>query len=309
MKDFSFNTLSLRLRQKKFSIFQQKNILYCYKGLIGKITPLVVHFSMILVLFGTVIGSLFGLKSQELISKTEVFHIQNILNASNISVLPHLSNRINDFWINYTEKETISQFYSDLSILDENGHEIVQKTIFVNSPLIYKGIYYYQTDWELTGVRFKNDKGTVFEYPLVSLMVNKKKVWLTWISNKILFRDKLILIFDNLEGYGSIYDKNGIFIGNIELNEYYENIQMLDILPLTGLQIKTDPGIPFIYFGFFYLIISIFLSYKTYSQLWILQRNKRLFVGGEKISSTSIIDDHSFVLLLKRYQRQFSVAP
>ena len=74
---------------------------------------------------------------------------------------------------------------------------------------------------------------------------------------------------------------------------------MLDILPLTGLQIKTDPGIPFIYFGFFYLIISIFLSYKTYSQLWILQRNKRLFVGGT--TNRAIFDfELEFFKLIKK---------
>jgi cytochrome c biogenesis protein len=48
----------------------------------------------------------------------------------------------------------------------------------------------------------------------------------------------------------------------------------------TGLQIKTDPGIPIIYMGFFFLMISTLISYTTYSQIWIIQKKQKLFIGG-----------------------------
>jgi cytochrome c biogenesis protein len=41
-----------------------------------------------------------------------------------------------------------------------------------------------------------------------------------------------------------------------------------------------DPGIPFIYTGFGFLIISTLLSYLTYSQIWILQFSDQILVGG-----------------------------
>ena len=161
LNNFSFNKILFRIKDNKYSIFQQKNIIYCYKGLIGRIAPIIVHFSMILVLLGTIIGSLFGFKAQEIVPKTETFHIQNILNNGQLTVVPKTSARINDFWITYTKNKTISQFYSDISILDNQGNETNRKTISVNYPLISNNVYYYQTDWNLIGLRFQNLKNEI----------------------------------------------------------------------------------------------------------------------------------------------------
>jgi cytochrome c biogenesis protein len=173
LTNFSFNKILSMIKEEQYSIFQQKNIIYCYKGLIGRIAPIIVHFSMILVLLGTIVGSLFGFKAQEIVPKTEIFHIQNVLNNGQFTVIPNVSARINDFWITYTKNRTVSQFYSDISILNNYGTEITRKTISVNSPLVYKGIYYYQTDWNLIGLRFENlTKGSI-EYPLVNISNNQ----------------------------------------------------------------------------------------------------------------------------------------
>ena len=283
LNNFSFNKILLRIKKNKYSIFQQKNIIYCYKGLIGRIAPIIVHFSMILVLLGTIIGSLFGFKAQEIVPKTETFHIQNILNNGQLTIIPKTSARINDFWITYTKNKTISQFYSDISILDNQGNETTRKTISVNYPLIYKGVYYYQTDWNLIGLRFQNLDNEIVEYPLINILNNQNKVWLTWISNNSLLNDGIVAIIDNLEGYCSVYNETGQFLGNIELNEtvnFKRPITLLEIISSTGLQIKTDPGIPIIYLGFFFLMISTLISYITYSQIWIIQKNQKIFIGG-----------------------------
>ena len=283
LNNFSFNKIVSRIRENQYSIFQQKNILYCYKGLVGRIAPIIVHFSMILILLGTIIGSLFGFKAQEIIPKTENFHIQNILNTGSLTIIPKISARINDFWITYTTTKTISQFYSDISILNWDGNEKNRKTIYVNYPLIYKGVYYYQTDWNLIGLRFQNLKNQIIEYPLINILRNQDKVWLTWISNDQTLKNGNIIIIDNLEGYCSIYNERGQFLANIELNEkinFNQPITLLEIISSTGLQIKTDPGIPMIYSGFFFLMISTLISYITYSQIWIIQRDQKIFIGG-----------------------------
>ena len=283
LTNFSFNKIVSRIKQQQYSIFQQKNIVYCYKGLIGRIAPIVVHFSMILILLGTIVGSLFGFKAQEIVPKTENFHIQNILNNGPLTIVPKTSARINDFWITYTKKRTISQFYSDISILDNQGNETNRKTIYVNYPLIYKGVYYYQTDWNLTGLRFQNLNNQIIDYPLINILNNQDKVWLTWISNDQTLNNGIIIIIDSLEGYCSVYNELGQFLGNIELNEIFnskQSIGLIEIISSTGLQIKTDPGIPIIYSGFFFLMISTLISYITYSQVWIIQKNRKIFIGG-----------------------------
>jgi cytochrome c biogenesis protein len=283
LNNFSFNKILARLKNQKYSIFHQKNIVYCYKGLIGRIAPIIVHFSMILVLLGTIIGSLFGFKAQEIVPKTESFHIQNIVNNGPLTIIPKTAARVNDFWITYTKKKTISQFYSDISILNNQGTEIDRKTISVNYPLVYKGTYYYQTDWNLIGLRLQNFTNQIVEYPLINILNNQNKVWLTWISNTQLSTNGIILIIDNLEGYCSIYNNLGQFLGNIELNEavnFKQSFSLLEIISSTGLQVKTDPGIPMIYLGFFFLMISTLISYITYSQVWIIQKNQKIFIGG-----------------------------
>ena len=280
---FSFNKVLWRIKESKYSIFQQRNMIYCYKGLIGRVAPIIVHLSMILVLSGTLIGSLFGFKAQEIIPKTEIFHIQNVLNTGQLSIIPRTSARINDFWITYTKTKTISQFYSDISILDNRGNEKNRKTVSVNYPLVSNGIYYYQTDWNLIGLRFKNLKNEIIEYPLINILNDRNKVWLTWISNKSKLNNGIIVIIDNLEGYCSVYNETGKFLGNIELNEiikFPESISFLEIISSTGLQIKIDPGIPIIYLGFFLLMISTLISYITYSQIWIIQKDKSIYIGG-----------------------------
>ena len=283
LTSFAYPKILARIQQNQYSIFQQKNIVYCYKGLIGRIAPILVHFSMILILLGTIVGSLFGFKAQEIVPKTEQFHIQNILTSGQLTNIPETSVRINDFWINYTKKKTISQFYSDLSVLDSEGSEIDRKTISVNSPLIYKGSYYYQTDWNLIGLRFQTENNETLEYPLVNALNNQNKVWLTWISTNASLNNGFIAIIDNLEGYCSIYNESGIFLGNLELNEkvnFNGSLTLLEIISSTGLQIKTDFGIPIIYGGFFLLMLSTLISYITYSQIWIVEKQKQLFVGG-----------------------------
>ena len=73
LNNFSFNKILSRIKNNDYSIFQQKNISYCYKGLVGRIAPIIVHFSMILVLLGTIIGSLFGSKLKKLFQKQKLF--------------------------------------------------------------------------------------------------------------------------------------------------------------------------------------------------------------------------------------------
>ena len=200
-----------------------------------------------------------------------------------LTVIPKTSARINDFWITYTKNKTVSQFYSDISVLNTQGNETDRKTISVNYPLIYNNIYYYQTDWNLIGLRFQTMNNEIIEYPLLNILNSQNKVWLTWISNTKSLNEGMIALIDNLEGYCSIYNETGTFLGNIELNEtidFKQPFTLLEIISSTGLQIKTDPGIPVIYTGFFFLMLSTLISYITYSQVWIIQKNQKLFIGG-----------------------------
>ena len=300
LRDIKLQQILFKIKKTNYSVFQQKNIFYCYKGLIGRIAPIIVHFSMILVLLGAIFGSIGGFKAQEIIPKTETFHIQNIINTGQFTFIPKVSTRINDFWITYTKQTTINQFYSDISILNINGNEIERKTIFVNSPARYRGINYYQTDWNLIGLRIKNEQSQFLQYPLINLGNSQNKIWITWIPSSLDLKEGFVLLIDNLQGYCSIYNEFGQFLGNLEINEFFNKnfpITLVDILSSTGLQIKTDPGIPLIYTGFFFLMLSTLTSYITYSQIWIIKDNKKMFIGGNTTRATFDFEIEFFKLI------------
>lgn len=249
----------------------------------GKLAPITVHLSMILILFGSIISSLGGFRAQEIIPKTESTYIQNLINIGPFTTIPLTTTRINDFWITYNEKTIINQFYSDISILDNQGNEIQQQTVFVNSPAKYSGTVYYQTDWNLLGLRFRLNNSRVLQSPLISILNNRQKFWISWISTDPALAQGLTLLVNDLQGYSSLYDNSGKFLGNLEVNEIFSRsfqLTLIDILSSTGLQIKFDPGIPFIYIGFAILMASTLISYITYSQIWIFCDSEKMFIGG-----------------------------
>ena len=291
-KNISHLTLTqllFKIKERQYSIFQQRNIAYCYKGLIGRIAPLIVHFSMILILLGSILGAIGGFKAQEIVPRTETFHIQNILTNGQFTLIPKTSARVNDFWITYTKQKTVNQFYSQISILNNEGNEIQQETIFVNSPAQYKGITYYQTDWNLIGLRVKDKNQVSVQYPLTNVLNDRDKIWLSWIPLNSELTDGFTLLINNLQGYCSIYNKFGDFVGNLELNETLNVnsfLTLIDIISSTGLQIKADPGIPVIYAGFGFLMISTLVSYITYSQIWIVKDQNKYYIGGNTTRAT-----------------------
>ena len=256
-----FETLS----EKNYTIFQQKDTLYGYKGIIGRFSPIIVHVSMILILIGASVGATSGFNAQELVPKTEIFHIQNILSSNIFSNIPQISGRVNDFWVTYNKQNSIDQFYSDLSILNDRGQEIKRETISVNHPFQYKGITWYQTDWNISTLRMSIDD-KIYQLPLKSLP--NKKLWFTSFSFQPDSLEKFSVILDKLDGSLFIYNSSGELISNIDFGESVyldKKVSFLDSISKTGLQIKADPGIPIIYTGFAFLMASTLLSYISYS--------------------------------------------
>lgn len=273
-----------------YFIYQQKMNFYATKGLIGRISPLFVHLSIILILFGSIIAAICGFNSQELIPKSEIFHIQNIVISGPLSRFSQQPIRINDFWINYYKDNKIKQFYSNISILDEIGKEIVNKTISVNKPLIYNNLTFYQTDWTFVGLRLEKDHKS-FQLPLILTENVSNKIWLSWLptENKILKDNSFgkTIIINNYKENILTYNSKGELEKDIDLNEFLidKNYKLIDFIACTGLQIKADPGVFFIYLGFGTLMISTFLSYMSFCQVWgivnILKNKKNLIISAK----------------------------
>lgn len=276
-----FSKCLLNFKFKSYNIFHQKTFVYAYKGILGRFAPIIVHFAMILILFGNTITAFGSFNSQELVAKGEIFHIQNLINKTFFSIIPDYPVRINDFWIDYGLENNIKQFYSSLSILNQNGDELIKKTISVNFPLQFNTLTFYQTDWNITGLRiFFNEK--FYQLPILSL-TKAKNFWISWIPSLNFEKKEITFITNNLNGNFSLYDKFGNFLGTFNLNDQIfdnSNLKIFEYITETGLQIKADPGIFFIYSGFLILMISILISYFSFTQFWLLKKQNKLYISA-----------------------------
>jgi len=278
IKNFFYlkETIILKLQSLNFYIYQKGNLIYGYKGLIGRISPILVHLSLIIVLGGSALGAFKNFKAQEVLPKGEIFHIQNPIKIGWLTPLPTVTTRVNDFWVEYKNNK-IRQFYSNLSILDSYGTEIENQTISVNNPLRYKQIDFYQSDWNLIGIRVKFlNQNKTYEFPVFPLQKSSKS-WITWIKEGTVNRT---IVFDQLQNTFLIYDETGKFLSLKNIGEEIENQWMIsDLLPSTGLLIKYDPSIPLIYLGFGLLMITAILSYLPYTQFWIFEEFNNIWIG------------------------------
>jgi cytochrome c biogenesis protein len=283
--------LCYQLISMNYSICQNNIGFYCYKGLIGKIGPVVVHLSIICILIGSVLSATKGFTSQELIPKSEIFHIQNLVKIGDFAKISQQTFRVNDFWINFDKSGRVKQFQSDISILVNNGNEIKRKTISVNNPLIFKEFTLYQTDWSVIGLRLKFiNQNLVTELPL-SKLINKndsKNFWISWFPSKTPHTNKktgVIVILNDIYNEIEFYNQKAQLLNSVNLNETLLinnefGIKVLDNILSTGIQIKSDPGTKIIYVGFVILIISSVISYISFSEIWYLEYQKNGFCAG-----------------------------
>ncbi|MBO1054069.1 MAG: cytochrome c biogenesis protein [Dolichospermum sp. DET73] len=290
LEGVSLPSITPILQQKSYRIFQEKDdILYARKGIIGKLGPIIVHIGIVAILLGGIWGAMTGFMAQEMISSGDTFQVKNIVDAgawSSQDVLKDWSVRVNRFWIDYTPTGGIDQFYSDMSVLNNEGKEVNHEKIYVNKPLRYHGVVFYQTDWGISSVRVRLNKSPIFQLPMAQLDTKGKgRLWGTWIPTKPDLSEGVSLLAKDLQGMVLIYDAQGKLINTVRAGMSIPvngvNLQILDVMGSTGLQIKFDPGIPIVYTGFALLMLGVVMSYFSHSQIWALQTGETLYIGGK----------------------------
>ena len=288
LETVGLTSLEQLLQQKNYRIFREGEKVYARKGIIGKVGPIIVHASMLIILAGSMWGSLTGFLGQEMVASGETFKVQNIMDAgpwAGPQIPKDWSMRVNRFWIDYSPEGGIDQFYSDLSVLDKTGQEVDRKTIHVNEPLTYRGVTFYQADWALAAVRVRLNKSPVLQLPMAQLDTQGKgRIWGAWIPTKPDLSAGVSLLAKDLQGTMLVYGTDGKLLTTVRAGTAVEvNGVMLsidEVVGSTGLQIKADPGIPLVYTGFGLLMLSVLMSYLSHSQIWALEKDGKLYVGG-----------------------------
>ena len=285
----SLNSLEFLLQDKGYKVFKEKDSIYASKGIVGRVGPIIVHLGMLIILLGAIWGALTGFFAQEMIPSGDTFQIKNIFESGILATPQQVNNfaiKVNKFWIDYSPEGNINQFYSDLSVVNKEGEELKRKTIFVNQPLRYQGVTFYQTNWGIAGVKIKLNNSPVFQLPMAQLNTQDKgRLWGTWIPTKTDLTQGVSLIAKDLQGTMFLYNSQGKLISpiregmSIQVNGV--TLKLLELIGSTGLQIKSDPGVPIVYFGFACLMVGVIMSYVSYSQIWALQQGDRFYIGGK----------------------------
>lgn len=297
---------------KGYQVFvNSKGSLYAFKGLAGRVGPIGVHASMLAIMAGVAWGGLSGWKGTAMCPQGAEFQVADVLRgASPVARLPGGGTaviHVDKFDIDYREDGSERQFSSDLSVIDpESGAVLSQQHISVNKPLRWQGVTAYQTDWSVStlvlrvkGSPLAADNTTPISLPMASMEGQpgiSGRLWATFLPAEepsgsgaaprgvsILARDMQSV---------AIYDSQGVFVGIRRPDSgkpiMADGMELIieDMVGATGLELKSDPGVPYVYAGFAGMMITTLVSYLSHSQVWALQKGSVVHVGSKTNRAT-----------------------
>ena len=296
----------------------------------------IVHGSVLLLLVGGLVGSIFGFEGFVNIPEGETVNTIRLRSNGETAVLP-FSVRCDDFFVSFYETGQPKEFRSTLTII-EGGREVLKKDIIVNDPLRYSGINFFQSSYgQLEGQqpaqRVEPPTGAVLLFTsLESGMAYEKDLQ---------FGEPVELA----EGRGSFvlesYVPNAVFMGQpigealkgrltppegepieVLLPLRFSNfdkmrkgktfISVASLLPetakirppekryYTGLQVTRDPGVWIVYAGFILMIAGCFVTFfMAHQQIFVEVADEDL--GSQvTVAGTASRNRHSLEARIER---------
>uniref|UniRef100_A0A1J3CK25 Cytochrome c biogenesis protein CCS1, chloroplastic n=1 Tax=Noccaea caerulescens TaxID=107243 RepID=A0A1J3CK25_NOCCA len=289
----SIQDLGLILMGEGYEVFIKGPSLYAFRGLAGRFAPIGVHIAMILIMVGGTLSATGSFRGSVTVPQGLNFVMGDVLGPVGFLSFPtdafNTEVHVNRFTMDYYDSGEVSQFHSDLSLRDLNGKEVLRKTISVNDPLRYGGVTIYQTDWSFSALQVTKDGEGPFNLAMAPIKINgDKKLYGTFLpvgdtnapnvkGISMLARDLQSIVVYDLEGKFA-----GIRRPNSKLPIEIDGMKIVieDAIGSTGLELKTDPGVPVVYAGFGALMLTTCISYLSHSQIWALQNGTALVVGG-----------------------------
>ncbi|KAE9616530.1 putative cytochrome c biogenesis protein Ccs1/CcsB [Lupinus albus] len=277
-----------------YEVFLKGPCLYAFQGLAGRLAPIGVHIALLLIMAGGTLSAVGSFKGSVTVPQGLNFVAGDVLSPTGFLSSPtedfNTEVHVNRFYMDYYDSGEVSQFHTDLSLLDIDGKEVMRKTISVNDPLRYGSITIYQTDWSISALQIlKNNEGP-YNLAMAPLQINgDKKLYGTFVpvgdinspdvkGISMLARDLQSIV---------IYDTEGKFAGvrrpnsKLPININGIEIVIVDAIGSSGLDLKTDPGVPIVYAGFGALMLTTCISYLSHSQIWALQDGTTVIIGGK----------------------------
>lgn len=258
--------------------FGESTLFFSQKGRWSRVGVYIVHTSILVIFVGAIIGHFLGFKGSvmipELRSTEKIF-----TNPESIPIDLGFSIRNDAFTIEFYANGMPKEYKSSLTIV-ENGREILQKDIKVNSPLTHKGITFYQSSYQDHQEFLVNITETASkESRQFSLPFQQQSSW----DDKDL-RFGII----NAEATGQrvlrakIWFKAG---DDPAISQWLTNNENVSIvsegknyslkvkqLYSTGLQVAKDPGVWVVYTGCGLLLFGLYMAFFTsHQRIWLYQ--------------------------------------
>jgi len=284
----------------------------------------VVHLSIVVLLLGSLIGSIFGFEGFVNIPENETVDTIFLRQSGKAYRLP-FSIRCDDFDVSFYDNGAPKEFRSSLTIL-ENGHPVLQKDILVNHPLRYRGINLFQSSY---GKMAPEEHPEDAEAPAeVELRITEKATGRSF-TRQAAIGDRIDLPDDmgtvTVAGFQKAVQFGGQDLGpgltmewrkadgkteRILLPLHFPNFDKMrggafyiSILGqkqrvfkpegqaqryYTGLQVTKDPGVPIVYAGFIGMIIGFVITFFMSHQSVCVELTERK--GRTRVAVAGIAD-------------------
>ena len=267
---------------KKFGYWRAEQtdkgfFIFAEKGRWTRLGVYTVHLSVILLLIGGLIGSIFGFEGFVNIPEGETVNSIRLRKTEQIHNLD-FAIRCDDFSVSFYETGAPKKFRSTLSII-ENEKSVLQKDIIVNDPLRYKGINLFQSNYGMlppeeitlnimsrgTGMVYKKKTklGTPVELPEDIGTFVIKDYRNSFHYKGITLGETFIGIFNKKDGSTINIMLPLKFVGfdKMRKGDLIFSVADYDHRYFTGLQVTSDPGVLIVYSGFVIMIVGCFITF------------------------------------------------
>ncbi|MGE0087474.1 MAG: cytochrome c biogenesis protein ResB [Desulfococcaceae bacterium] len=288
--------------------------IFAEKGRWTRLGVYIVHFSIVLLLAGSLIGSIFGFEGFVNIPEGESVRSIMLRNSDKTQALD-FEIRCEDFDVSFYETGAPKEFRSSLVIL-ENGKEVFKKDVIVNDPIRYRGINIFQSSYGKIPVNPRisdKDEITLSFTSRASGMLYNKKVYMNQ-ATEIPEGGGTLVLRELVPSYMFMGQKDlgPAYVGTVTQPDGTASEVHLPVrFPrfdrmrqgadftiavehthtdmtekyYTGLQVTHDPGVLTVYAGFIFIIVGCYITFfMSHQRLCaeVIQKegNNRVIISG-----------------------------
>jgi cytochrome c biogenesis protein len=259
-----------------------------------------VHLSILIILLGAIVGSLFGFKGFANITEGE--SVTRITSKGEKEIDLGFAVRCEQFRASFYDTGAPKEFKSILTVL-ENGQPVPGYTrvpIIVNDPLTYKGITFYQSSYGKAGEHVFTASEPDGSHPATFKVASKGSVQLPDGGGLCLLEtaDDVSSFRPGLSGAAALVELHSadgssrqtmVFANHPELNRRAQRENGGPLLGylggkermFTGLQVAHDPGVWIVWLGCLLMVIGVYVAFFwSHRRIWAQVSDGKIVIGG-----------------------------